>query len=736
MTAPELASIAPFRATTLAWRAPHGAMLTLVCKATYRLAPGEAVLADDQEYPYEDDNHWNDDDSRSLHAPTDMVPVKPRADVLLVGSAFAPSKQPKRRLVARVIVGEVDKAVQVSGDRFWKPDGTLSEPVPFVKMPLRYERASGGPGTANPVGVRWDQVDGMGKTQLPNLLPLDYEPGLAPDAIDPVGFGPISPNWPMRQARLGRRAEAWAKRRSFDEPMPEDLDPTYFLSAPWDQQVEALRPNERIVLENLHPDHARLVTSLPGIEPRVFVERGPGAPHELALRCDTLWIDTDRAICTRCWRGQVPLDRAHEGASGLEPLRRLVVASAMLGQRLAWSDVEPLLGRPVLGTAAAMRLERGPRPETVEIVDESADTGEFTDEDDEDGTADELPVGMQTTPFLKTPKSPALPFVRSQQQPAGSSSAHGRDSAHDLDAFGAAARAQAAAKKAVEVKLGSTIELVVDHLAPAHEESELPTTTVTKRDVQRSAPPPRGSSPVWLPEQRPTIAARAVHPSVRRRRCRPSPARPARPGVAAPLGKRASTVPQPSPAQPPAPQPAQPVQASQPPQPPAMVFAPSSSASPVVTPRPAQAAPVEGSPWASNTGPRPAAREGWSRLRGSEPKPSTDDPTMRSSSGAVEGGVPANFSAVAASNAAAAQAPSAPKVAPAASREAPPPGEARAVTFVDLLWFDPDVAPRARSAPASSPSSSPQPARSSPAGGKLAKRRPRRSRPRRARAAT
>ncbi|HEY4121723.1 MAG TPA: DUF2169 domain-containing protein, partial [Byssovorax sp.] len=702
MTAPELASIAPFRATTLAWRAPHGAMLTLVCKATYRLAPGEAVLADDQEYPYEDDNHWNDDDSRSLHAPTDMVPVKPRAEVLVVGSAFAPSKQPKRRLVARVIVGEVDKAVQVSGDRFWKPDGTLSEPVPFVKMPLRYERASGGPGTANPVGVRWDQVDGMGKTQLPNLLPLDYEPGLAPDAIDPVGFGPISPTWPMRQARLGRRADAWARRHSFDEPMPEDLDPTYFLSAPWDQQVDALRPNERIVLENLHPDHARLVTSLPGLEPRVFVERGPGAPHELALRCDTLWIDTDRAICTLCWRGQVPLDRAHEGGSGLEPLRRLVVASAMLGQRLAWSDVEPLLGRPLLGTASAMRLERGPRPETVEIVDEAADTGEFTDDDDDDGTKDELPVGMQTTPFLKTPKSPALPFVRSQQPPAAApSSARGRDSVHDLDAFGAAARAQAAAKNAVEVKLGSTIELVVDHLVPARDEGDLPTTTVTKREVQRSAPPPRGSSPVWLPEQRPTTAARVVPASVVPP-MPPIPGAPGSPGVAAPLGKRASHAPQPPPAQPPPPQQtAQPAQPSQPPQPPAMVFAQTSASAPAVTPRPAQAAPVEGSPWASNTGSRPAAREAWTRPRAPESKPSTDDPTMRSS-GAVEGGVPANFSAVAASNAAAAQVPSAAKpVAPAApSREAAPPGEARAATFVDLLWFDPDVAPRARAATA------------------------------------
>src|SRR6185436_20451978 len=63
---------------------------------------------------------------------------------------------------------------------------------------------------------------------------------------------------------------------------------------------------ERLVLENLHRDHERLVTRLPGLRPRARLEAG-GSQREIPLACDTLWIDTDRAICTLTWRGFVPL---------------------------------------------------------------------------------------------------------------------------------------------------------------------------------------------------------------------------------------------------------------------------------------------------------------------------------------------------------------------------------------------------------------------------------------------
>ncbi len=79
-----------------------------------------------------------------------------------------------------------------------------------------------------------------------------------------------------------------------------------------------------MTLEGLHPDHTRLVTSLPGVRPRAMLERSGRPAEELRLRADTLWIDTDRGVCTMTWRGAVPL--AHAGETG-----RVVVTEDSVG---------------------------------------------------------------------------------------------------------------------------------------------------------------------------------------------------------------------------------------------------------------------------------------------------------------------------------------------------------------------------------------------------------------------
>jgi hypothetical protein len=294
----------PFQVATLLWRPASGAhALTVVCKATFVLSPHKAVLAAEQEPPNEDDDHWDDDASRSLHAPSDVVPYKPRVDVLLTGNACAPGRRPVRALSVRLRVGTVDKTVEVHGDRTLAPDGSAREAAGFLRMPLRYERAAGGPGTANPVGVRPYTTDATGAFVLPNLQP----PGLVPrgpgDVIPPVGFGPFAPAWPERIAKLGRGVlgAGWTER-----PLPAELDPSFWNAAPIDQQLEALHDDQRITIENAHPEHARLRTALPGLRPRARATRG-AATEEIELVADTLLIDADRGTCSVVWRGQLAL---------------------------------------------------------------------------------------------------------------------------------------------------------------------------------------------------------------------------------------------------------------------------------------------------------------------------------------------------------------------------------------------------------------------------------------------
>ena len=198
-------------------------------------------------------------------------------------------------------------------------------------MALRYERAAGAE-SANPIGVRADaRPNTQGMIALPNLQPPGLSVAARSDVIPPVGFGPIAPTWPGRREKLGRLAATGLTARWNLAPLPSDIDPAYFNSAPRDQQVEEIRINERIVLENLHPDHPRLVTILPGVRPRAFVEVAGRPPQEIGMRCETLWIDTSRSICTLTWRGHVE----NPPADG-----RVRVALERPGQQLTWTEVE------------------------------------------------------------------------------------------------------------------------------------------------------------------------------------------------------------------------------------------------------------------------------------------------------------------------------------------------------------------------------------------------------------
>ncbi|MFT3765230.1 MAG: DUF2169 domain-containing protein [Minicystis sp.] len=330
----DVLSNCPLRVASLRWQARRGRWaLTVVAKATYRLSPVACTLAEEQEDPNEHENHWDDDPRRSLYSPSDLVPFKPGPEVTLVGNAFAPRGEPVARLVARMIVGKVDKSIVIHGERTFSQDGALRPGARFRRMPLRYERAAGGPDTTNPVGMA-RVMDSLGAVHLPNLEPPGMNVTRPDEFIEPVGFAPIAVDWPSRREKLGRHAGLWSPESLATEPVPEWFDQRFFMSAPADQHLDELRPNERIVLENLHPDHARLVTNLPGWEPRAFVDRPRAPVADLPMTCDTLWIDTDRSICTLTWRGQLALDdRDQEG--------RVVIGMELQGRPLDWADVAP-----------------------------------------------------------------------------------------------------------------------------------------------------------------------------------------------------------------------------------------------------------------------------------------------------------------------------------------------------------------------------------------------------------
>lgn len=332
----QVVSVSPFQVASLTWQPSGGRYaLTVVAKGTFELAPGHARLAATQDVANEHDNHWNDDSSRSIYCPSDMAPFKRKADVVLVGEAFSPGGEPARSVLARLSVGTIDKVIEVACDRFFGQHGELTEGERFARMPLRYERAAGGPHGTNPVGIdREGERDRYGRMPVPNLVRPGVVVNNVNDLIEPVGFGPIASSWPTRRALLGKHAHTWSDTMWQRAPIPADIDFGFFNVAPLDQRVDELRENERIVLENLHPYEARLVCHLPGYRPRAFVERH-GAARDLPMIADTLWIDTSRSICTVTWRGRINLDGPNERG-------RVYVGMEKPGVQLTWATVRQL----------------------------------------------------------------------------------------------------------------------------------------------------------------------------------------------------------------------------------------------------------------------------------------------------------------------------------------------------------------------------------------------------------
>ena len=311
----EVVAPEPIRTGTFVWQPrPDAHVQTVVCKVTFDLAPGEARIASTPLHVAAFDQQGGSGERRWLAAASDFVPFKARAEVLVTGSAFAPGGRPVRSLLARVAVAELDKVITVHGDRHFAPDGSLSDATPFAKMPLSWDRAAGGPDTANPAGVVMGpdaRPDGWGRIAVPNLEPAGALVTTRADIVPPIGFGPLSPMWPTRRLRLHRYAAAWDPLRWTERPLPPDFDSAYFQTAPPDQWVTELLPDARILLENLHPQVPQLSTRPARFEITGVVETA-GATAPLRLRCDTLLIDTDRQVLALVYRAQIPLQHPQQ----------------------------------------------------------------------------------------------------------------------------------------------------------------------------------------------------------------------------------------------------------------------------------------------------------------------------------------------------------------------------------------------------------------------------------------
>jgi uncharacterized protein YjbI with pentapeptide repeats len=218
----------------------------------------------------------------------DELKPKLRGEALLSGFAFAKGGAPAPVVPVRMEVGPIAKEVWAIGDRWWELTGS-TDPVPFTKMPLSYDRAFGGEGfLENPIGkghVAFENQAGESVHPLPNLevaKMLVTSPGDRPPV---AGFAPIDPALPQRMKKLGTYDQKWFETRYPD--MAEDFDPTYYNVAPEDQWIEGRwQGGERFSLQNVHADKPKIEGTVPELSARCLVTRKGAAERRASGRPD------------------------------------------------------------------------------------------------------------------------------------------------------------------------------------------------------------------------------------------------------------------------------------------------------------------------------------------------------------------------------------------------------------------------------------------------------------------
>jgi uncharacterized protein YjbI with pentapeptide repeats len=345
---------------------PHKLTATCIVKGTYSLKPGELAQPLPEQPPLNADVHEGDDIEKMLLVAGDFSHFKPACDVLLTGTCYA--RGGKAAPLERVTfgVGRWEKSLMVVGDRAWKPGmlgAKMTDPAPFISMPLGYDHAYGGTGfTPNPFGRGFVPVEKdlvAGKHPLPNIENPNQQISAPSSRPAPASFGPIPAIWLARAGKGGTYDKKWLKQ---NWPFfPDNFDWSFFNYAPADQQLKEFpKGDEQLRMRQMHPTVASYEAKLPGVRPRYFLREQIGNKlefREAILQLDTIYVDMNKEQLTLVWRGVAPI-----ASKRMVEVRDLLVVTEPLSKPPA----NPETYHAILRAEPAPKTPEKPGPRTVE----------------------------------------------------------------------------------------------------------------------------------------------------------------------------------------------------------------------------------------------------------------------------------------------------------------------------------------------------------------------------------
>ena len=295
----QLTNMTQFPALAFQATGQHGQPSQVVAmRATFDIKPDGALAVPDEQQPLAlTDEYFGEINRSSVRQESDLVPCKPKCDIIVNATAYAPGGAPSRGFTVGVKLCKpadergapgpvvLDKKLIVTGPRCWEKSllGGWKLRLPtmsIISLPLRYEYAFGGecrielddpaaervgrkfllgpeqrashPAVADEAPLAHAACDdnplGMGfaaewylKAKRMNIFPAPqiYSPKnpvtVLGKAYAPEGFGIVTKAWRQRLKLAGTYGDAWREKRW--PHLPEDFDPVFWNGAPPDRRL-------------------------------------------------------------------------------------------------------------------------------------------------------------------------------------------------------------------------------------------------------------------------------------------------------------------------------------------------------------------------------------------------------------------------------------------------------------------------------------------------------------------
>ncbi len=326
--------------------------LGVVVKGTFLIPQqpdGVVVASAEQLELLTGDEYFDGDVMGSVQFEADAVVEKPLVDVVVVGRAYAPGGRPSTRVNVALRVGRHEWALQVTGSRQWLFPSravlvpAISDPEPFLTVPLRYERAYGG---FDHRGKSWCAENPIGRGYIGKKTRESVHEALLPNIESPqkpirswddrpptAGFGFVRKDWLPRSRYAG--SVAGTLEPDDDTGLAADFDPRFFNAAHPDLQISNLAGDETIELQHLTEDGYRrfrlpgtrlaatFVVIKSGHSPTEDNSMAEGSTEALQqdMRLDTLVLLPDRSLLYLVWRASISLKTID-----MDSIHRIMVA--------------------------------------------------------------------------------------------------------------------------------------------------------------------------------------------------------------------------------------------------------------------------------------------------------------------------------------------------------------------------------------------------------------------------